>query len=151
MLSTNDNAPDFNLAGSDGKQHTLKDYSGKYLVIYFYPRDDTPGCTIEAKGFTKDLDDLKKLGAEIVGVSNDSLEAHGKFCSKYGLRHLLLSDTDSSMIKKYDAYGNKGIFGWGTLRKTFIIGKDGKILKIYEKVHPDGHEKEIAEFLKTLN
>jgi thioredoxin-dependent peroxiredoxin len=150
MAEVNEKAPDFKLMGSDGKEYSLKRFSGKYLVLYFYPRDDTPGCTTEAKGFTKDLDDIRKLGAEVVGVSNDDLAAHAKFCSKYGLRHLLLSDKGNEMIKSYGAYGDKGIFGWGTLRKTFIIDKKGKIIKIFEKVKPDGHEKEVAEFLKSL-
>ena len=149
MLKEGDMAPDFQLEGTDGKMHTLKEFRGKYLVLYFYPKDDTPGCTTEAKGFTASLDEIRKRGAEVVGVSKDDLQSHGKFCSKYGLKLLLLSDPTSAMIKSYDAHGDLGIFGMGTLRKTYIIDKDGKIAKIYPKVKPDGHEKEVLEFLSA--
>lgn len=150
MVTLNSKAPDFRLQGSDGKEHTLKEFAGKYLVLYFYPRDDTPGCTIEAKGFTSNKDEISKLNAEVVGVSNDTVESHNKFCSKYGLKVLLLSDPGSDVIKAYEAYGNKGVFGWGTLRKTYIINKKGEIVRIFEKVQPQGHEKEIAAALKEL-
>ncbi len=149
MIALDDKAPDFRLKGSDGKEHTLKEFSGKYLALYFYPKDDTMGCTIEAKGFNSQLEEIKRLGGVIVGVSADDLDSHGRFCSKYGLKFLLLSDTDSSAIKRYDAYGNRGVFGWGTLRKTYIIDKNGRIAKIFPKVNPMGHEKEILEFLRS--
>ncbi len=147
MIEEGSKAPDFKLEGSDGKTHTLKDFKGKTLVLYFYPRDDTTGCTIEAKGFNEMLSEFKKLGAEIVGVSNDDLKSHDKFCNKYRLKFLLLSDPDNKTIKTYDAYGNKGVFGWGTLRKTYIIDKDGRIKKIFGKVHPPGHNKEVISIL----
>ena len=136
MLKEGDAAPDFELDGSDGAKHRLKDYRGKYLVLYFYPKDNTPGCTIEANEFNKKLEEIRKLNAEVIGVSKDDLKSHGKFMDKYGLKFLLLSDTDSKTIKDYGAYGDRGIFGMGTLRNTYIIGKDGKIAKIYEKVKP---------------
>ncbi len=148
MLSLNSKAPDFNLEGSDGRKHTLKEFHGKYLVLYFYPRDDTPGCTIEAKGFSSKIADIRKLGAEVVGVSNDVIESHNKFCSKHDLKLLLLSDTSSSTIKEYDSYGSRGIFGVGTLRNTFLIGKDGKIKEIFEKVNPMGHADQIILAIK---
>ncbi|MDE1768212.1 MAG: peroxiredoxin [Candidatus Micrarchaeota archaeon] len=150
MLDVNSKAPDFSLKGSDGKMHTLNEFAGRYLVLYFYPRDNTSGCTMEAKGFTAQLSQIRKLGADVVGVSNDNFESHCDFVEKHGLKVLLLSDTGNDMIKKYDAYGNKGIFGWGTLRKTYIIDKEGKIIKIFPKVNPIGHEKEVISYLKEI-
>lgn len=149
MLKENDKAPDFSLMGSDGKTHSLGDFKGKYLVLYFYPRDDTPGCTTEAKCFNGGKMMIRSLGGEIVGVSADSLESHDKFISKYGLGFLLLSDPDKKMINKYEAYGDKGIFGMGIIRKTYIIGKDGRILKIFPRVKAQDHDKQVVEFLKT--
>ena len=150
LVDLNSKAPDFNLEGSDGKRHSLKDFSGRYLVMYFYPRDDTPGCTLEAKGFTSKIDEIRKLGADVVGVSNDDIASHTKFCSKYDLKVLLLSDPSNEVIKSYDAYANKGVFGFGTLRKTFIIDKKGNIAKAFEKVNPLGHEKEIIAAIMEL-
>ena len=150
MLSENVNAPDFELEGSDGKKHSLKEFNGKNLVLYFYPKDNTPGCTMEAKNFNKNLNEIRALGAEVVGVSKDDLKSHEKFCGKYSLNFLLLSDPESMMIKSYDAYGDRGIFGMGTLRKTFIIDKNGKIVKIFEKVKPDKHDKEVIEVLTNI-
>ncbi|MDE1851700.1 MAG: peroxiredoxin [Candidatus Micrarchaeota archaeon] len=151
MLDINSDAPDFSLPGSDGKRHTLKEFRGRYLVLYFYPKDDTPGCTIEAKAFTKELGEIRKLDAEVVGVSSDDFESHCRFREKHRLSILLLSDTGSETIKRYDAYGDKGVFGFGTLRKTYIIGKEGRIAKIFGKVQPLGHEKEVIDFLKDAN
>lgn len=144
MVKEGEKAPDFRLMGSDGKEHTLGEFKGKYLVLYFYPRDDTPGCTTEAKEFNAALADFEKKGAKVVGVSKDSLESHGKFKKKYGLEFLLLSDPDSKTIKAYGSYGDRGIFGMGTLRNTFVIGKDGKVAKVFEKVSPKGHGTEVA-------
>jgi thioredoxin-dependent peroxiredoxin len=147
MINVGDNAPDFSLKGIDGKNHKLSDFKGTNVVLYFYPRDDTPGCTIEAKGFNKSFGILKGLNAEVIGISNDPVESHKKFCNKYSLGILLLSDVNNKVIKMYDAYGDKGIFGKGTLRKTYIIDKDGKITKIFGKVRPLGHNKEVIEAL----
>ncbi len=147
-MTLNSKAPDFALDGSDGKKHTLKEFSGGYLVLYFYPRDDTPGCTLEAKGFSSKIAQIRKLGAEVVGVSSDDIASHQKFCSKHDLKVLLLSDTSSSTIKEYDSYGSRGIFGLGTLRNTFLIGKDGKIKEIFEKVNPMGHADQIIMAIK---
>lgn len=149
MIALNSKAPDFDLEGSDGKMHKLSDFLGKYVVLYFYPKDDTPGCTIEACSFRDSNAELKKLGAEVVGISKDGLESHSKFRDKYSLNFLLLSDPDNKVIKAYDAYGDKGIFGWGTLRKTYIIDKKGNVAMIYPKVHPEGHNKEVIDFIKS--
>ncbi len=149
MLSENTKAPDFELEGSDGKKHNLSEFKGKYLVLYFYPKDNTPGCTIEAKKFNEKKDEIEKLGATVVGVSKDDLKSHDKFKSKLDLKFLLLSDPDSEMIKKYGAYGKK-MMGFGTIRSTYIIGKDGVILKAYPKVKPLVHTDEVIEYLKGL-
>ncbi|MEM4099799.1 MAG: peroxiredoxin, partial [Candidatus Micrarchaeaceae archaeon] len=143
-------AIDFELDGSDGRKHSLDEFKGKYLVLYFYPKDNTPGCTIEANEFNKKLDTIRKLGGEVVGISKDDLSSHGKFKDKYGLNFLLLSDPDSKVIKAYGAYGNRGIFGYGTLRNTYIIDGKGQIAKIFEKVSPKGHADEVIEFLESV-
>jgi peroxiredoxin Q/BCP len=143
-------APDFSLKGSDGKTHTLSEFRGKNVVLYFYPKDDTPGCTIEAKGFNKAVETLDKIDTVIVGISKDNLDSHKKFCNKYSLKFLLLSDPDSKVIALYDAYGDKGIFGMGTLRKTYIIDKTGNISKIFGKVRPLGHMKEVVSAIASM-
>ncbi len=149
MVKEGDKAIDFELDGSDGKKHTLGEFSGKYLVLYFYPKDNTPGCTIEANEFNKKVADIRKLGAEVVGISKDDLKSHAKFKDKYDLNFLLLSDPESRIIKAYGAYGNRGIFGYGTLRNTYIIGPSGKIVKIFEKVSPKGHADEVIQFIES--
>jgi len=148
MLAEGSKAPDFNLKGTDGKNYKLSDFKGKVVVLYFYPKDDTSGCTIEANGFNESLEEYRKLGAEIIGVSNDSIESHKKFCDKYSLKFLLLSDPDRKVIKVYDSYGDKGAFGWGTIRNTYVIDKNGNIVKIFRKVHADGHNVEVLSLLK---
>ncbi len=149
-LKEGDKAPDFSLFGADGREHSLSEYKGKYLILYFYPKDNTPGCTIEAKEFTDHAEEIRGLGAEIVGISKDSIDSHQKFASKQKLAIQLLSDPDSKVIKAYGAYGDRGIFGMGTLRQTFIISPEGKIAKIFEKVKPNGHANEVIEALKEL-
>jgi peroxiredoxin Q/BCP len=143
MLSEGSKAPDFTLQGSDGKSHSLSEFKGKNVILYFYPKDDTPGCTIEAKEFNRSIDAIEEKGAVVIGVSKDDIASHDKFKKKYGLEFLLLSDPDSRVIKLYESYGDRGIFGMGTLRRTFIIGKDGKISKIFNKVRPLGHSGEV--------
>jgi peroxiredoxin Q/BCP len=149
MIEEGAQATEFSLQGSDGKAHTLSEFKGKYLVTNFYPKDDTPGCTTEAKCLNGSLIKIRALGAEIVGVSKDGIESHNKFKEKYSLGFLLLSDPTSEMIKSYDSYGNKGIFGFGTIRNTFIIDQAGKIVKIFRKVSPGNHDQEIIEFLQN--
>lgn len=151
MITEGSKAPDFKLVGTDNKMHKLNDFKGKILVLYFYPKDDTPGCTIEANEFNKMKADIENAGAVVVGVSKDDVESHTKFCGKYGLSFLLLSDSSSEVIKAYNSYGDRGVFGMGTLRKTYVIDQRGIIIKIYEKVKPLGHGNEVLSFIKSRN
>jgi len=148
QIGEGDSAPKFNLKGSDGKMHSSDEFKGKYLVVYFYPKDNTPGCTAEACSFRDINDEIRKLGAEVIGISKDSVDSHNKFISKHQLNFLLLSDPDSKVIKEFGAYGNRGVFGFGTLRKTYIIDKTGKIVKIFEKIKPEEHAQKVLEYLK---
>lgn len=151
MLNEWDQAPEFELQGVDGQTHKLSDYVGQRVVLYFYPKDDTSGCTIEAKEFTNNKAEIEKLGATVIGISKDSYESHCEFRDKYGLSVLLLSDPSTETINAYDSWGDKGIFGMGTIRNTFIIDKSGKILKIYKRVQPLGHSKAVLEYLKSVD
>lgn len=138
-------APEFSLEGSDGKLHTLKQYAGKTVVIYFYPKDNTPGCTKEACGFRDNYKELTDSGVTVLGVSKDSIAAHGKFITNYTLPFVLLSDPDCSMMQAYEAFGEKVMCGKktiGTIRSTVIVGPDGIVEKQWAKVakaeqHPD--------------
>ncbi len=144
MLKIDKKAPDFKLQDQDGKIHKLSDYVGKLVLIYFYPKDDTPGCTKEACAIRDNYEDFEKLGVQVFGISKDTPESHKKFEKKYDLPFTLLADTKREVIKKYDAI--KEIFGnIGTKRISYLIGKDGKILKIYPKVDPTTHALEILE------
>ncbi|MDE1871450.1 MAG: peroxiredoxin [Candidatus Micrarchaeota archaeon] len=147
MIKEGSRAPAFALKGADGKTYRLSDFKGRTVVLYFYPKDDTPGCTIEAKGFNESLEGFRRKNAEVIGISKDGTDSHRKFCDKYSLNFLLLSDPESKTIKEYGAYGDKGVFGMGTLRKTYIIGRDGKIIRIFGRVKPLGHEKEVLSAL----
>lgn len=151
MLEPGKRAPAFTLQSADGDKVSLKDYAGKSLVIYFYPRDNTPGCTREAQDFNKALPKLEKLGAAVVGVSKDSVASHCKFRDKYKLRFPLLSDPEGSMIEKYGAWGEKTLYGkksLGILRTTVIVGPDGKVKKVFPKVKVDGHADAVLAALK---
>lgn len=151
-LKEGDKAPDFKAAASNGKIVSLKDFKGERLVLYFYPKDDTPGCTVEACGFRDAYKKIEKAGAVVVGVSPDPLKAHDKFINKYNLPFLLLADEDKEICKAYKVWVKKSMYGreyMGVQRATFIISKSGKIEKIYPKVTPKGHETEILEFLNS--
>jgi peroxiredoxin Q/BCP len=144
-------APDFNLPDQNGNLHKLEDYKGKWLILYFYPKDDTPGCTKEACNFRDASNDYKKLGVSIIGISKDSIKSHQKFAEKHKLNFPLLADEDGSVIKSYGAWGEKSMFGkkyMGILRNTYLINPDGEIQKEYKGVKPEIHNKEI---LKDLN
>lgn len=153
MVKINDKAPDFGLKDKSGKIYSLKDVKGDYKVIYFYPKDDTPGCTIEAQAFTRDLNKFNKIKTVVVGISGGDETMKKKFCEKYNLKVLLLSDPDFSVCKKYGVYGEKSFMGnkfLGIKRTTFVLDKDNKIMKIYEKVKPEGHSEEVLEFLECV-
>jgi len=152
-LNQGDAAPDFTLPDTDGKKVALKDFKGKYVALYFYPKDDTPGCTKEACNLRDHTDELKKNNIEVIGVSPDDSFSHKKFTEKYTLPFTLLCDTDAKISKKYGVYGEKSMYGkkyMGVARSTFIINKEGKIAKVFEKVTPQGHEDEILDALKEI-
>lgn len=143
-------APDFILNDTDGVTHQLSDYVGKWVVLYFYPKDDTPGCTIEACSLRDARDDIAALGAEIIGVSKDDASSHDKFKAKYTLNFTLLSDPDAIAMNAYGAWGKKQFGKEGILRKTFIISPEGQVVKAYGRVTPIGHGNQIVEELKRL-
>ena len=135
-------APDFTLIGSDNKEHKLSDYKGKKVILYFYPKDNTPGCSLEAQDFKKYNEKFLDDNTVILGVSRDSLKAHDKFITKYDLPFILLSDENEEVCKLYNVLKEKNMFGkkvFGIERSTFVIDKDGKIEDIYRKVKVKGH------------
>ncbi len=143
-------APDFTLPASTGKKVKLSDFRGKSVVLYFYPKDDTPGCTKEACSFRDSMPEFDKLDAVVLGVSKDSLRSHEGFIKKYGLNFTLLSDEDTKVNNLYGTWVEKENYGrkyWGTERSTFVVGRDGRIRKIFRKVKVDGHEQEVLEAL----
>src|SRR5687768_8865129 len=145
-------APNFQLPSTEGKDFTLKDYAGKHVILYFYPKDDTPGCTKEACGFRDRIGDIEKAGAAVVGVSTDDLKSHQKFRQKYSLNFPLLSDQTADVSKMFGAWKEKNLYGrraWGVARKTILIGQDGLIRRIYNKVSPEEHAEEIIRDLRT--
>lgn len=143
-------APNFSLKDETGVIHELKDYAGKWLVLYFYPQDDTPGCTVEACSFRDARDDIAALGAEIVGISQDDASSHETFKSKHLLNFTLLTDADRSVMNAYGAWGKKMFGREGVLRKTFIINPEGVVVKVYGRVTPLGHGEQIVAELKRL-
>lgn len=132
-------APLFSLPDSLGKVHQLADYKGRWVVLYFYPKDDTPGCTTEACSLRDARDTLADMGAEIIGISRDEPSSHEKFKAKYSLNFTLLTDADTSIMQAYGAWGKKMYGREGVLRKTFLINPDGQVVKVYGKVTPIGH------------
>jgi thioredoxin-dependent peroxiredoxin len=149
-LAVGDQAPDFTLPSSSGKSVKLSDLRGKNVVLYFYPKDDTPGCTKEACTFRDNLPKFGEVDAVVLGVSKDSLDSHADFIKKYGLNFTLLSDEDLKVNNLYHTWVEKENYGrkyWGTERSTFVIGKDGKINRIFRKVKVDGHELEVLQAL----
>lgn len=152
-LKVGDKAPAFSLKATDGSTVKLSDLKGRKVVLYFYPRDMTPGCTKEACGFRDDYRDLKKRGLEILGVSADSQASHQKFTDAYSLPFPLLSDPDHSTMEKYGAWGEKNMYGkkvTGVIRSTFIIDEEGKIAHIFRKVKTDTHSQDVAAILDKL-
>jgi len=153
MLKENDTAPEFSLQDQDGKYTRLMDFIGQPLVLYFYPKDDTPGCTTEACNFRDDYSEFVENGIQIVGISPDSVKSHQKFQSKYELPFNLLSDPDHKVAEQYGAWGIKKMYGReyeGILRTTFLIDKKGKIAKVFEGVKPADHSKEVIKEVAKL-
>ena len=153
MLKAGDKAPDFRLKADDGKEVSLSGLRGKAVVLYFYPRAMTPGCTIEANEFSEAKAKFEKAGAVILGCSGDSVEAQAKFHSKYKLKFPLLSDPQFDAIEAYGARRMKSFLGksfLGIVRSTFLIGPDGRIAKIWDKVKAKGHAAEVLEAAKKL-
>ena len=150
---TGKQAPAFTLSDQDGKEHALKDYAGKWVLLYFYPKDDTPGCTIEACSFRDQFKDFKKIGAVVLGVSTDSVASHKKFATAYELPFTLLADPHKEVVGEYGVFGEKKFMGrsyMGTSRTSFLIAPDGKIAKVYEKVKPERHAAEVIADLMAL-
>ena len=153
LLKAGDKAPAFSLQNQDGKTRTLGDYAGKWLVLYVYPKDDTPGCTIEGQGFTATKTQFDTIGVNVVGLSADDVESHKNFCKKYNLTVELLSDPNAKLLTALGVgqTEHKGAMYWN--RTTFLIDPSGKIRKVYEKVVPQGHEelllKDIQEIKRT--
>lgn len=147
------NATDFRLPDQDGTIHTLSQYKGTWVILYFYPKDDTLGCTKEACNFRDTREEFTALGVVILGVSKDSVASHKKFSQKYHLNFSLLSDESLTTMKAYHAWGKKKFLGReysGTLRMTYLINPEGNIVKTYEKVNPLEHAKEMLSDLKAL-
>lgn len=144
-------APDFTLLDQDGKNHSLSDYKGKWVLLYFYPKDDTPGCIKEACAIRDHYDGFKKIKAVILGVSVDSTKSHGKFRDKYNLPFILLSDEKKEVVNMYGVWAKKKFMGreyMGTLRNSYLIDPKGMVAKIYEKVTPAIHAEEVLRDIK---
>jgi len=150
-VNVGDVAPDFDLAADGGGRVKLSDFAGKAVVLYFYPKDDTPGCTKEAQGFTESAADFAAAGAVVIGLSKDSVAAHNKFKAKYSLDLILASDPEATVIGAYGSWVEKSLYGrnyMGIDRSTFLIGRDGKLARIWRKVKVPGH---VAEVLAAVN
>jgi len=148
MITEGNTVPNFELLDSERKMVKSTNFKGKKHVIYFYPRDFTPGCTIEADEFSKDYNKFKKVGIEIIGISKDDVESHKKFCEKMKIPYPLLSDIDTKVAKKFGIWGKKKMMGreyMGVIRSTFLVNEKGKIFKAFLKVKPAGHSKEVLE------
>ena len=154
MQSVGDKAPQFALNDMDGNKVKLSDFKGKKIVLYFYPKDLTPGCTVEACAFRDDIGAFKKLGAAVLGVSADSEKTHQKFTTKHSLNFPLLADINHEVSEAYGAWQEKSMYGrkyWGIARITYIIDEKGKIAKAYEKVKVTNHSEEVIEALKAMS
>jgi len=146
-------APAFSLKATDGKTVKLSDFKGKTVVLYFYPKDDTPGCTKEACAFRDRLSEIHALGAVVLGVSADDVAKHVAFTEKYSLNFPLLADIDHAVCEKYGAWREKNMYGkvsMGIQRSTYIIGPDGKVARLWKKVSVDGHDEQVIEALREI-
>ena len=152
-LKINSTAPNFTSPSTSKKNYSLKDSLGNYVVLYFYPKDNTPGCTTETIDFNKLLSNFKKLNCEVYGISKDNLQSHDKFKNKYKIKFDLLADEELKLLKKYKVWGKKKFMGrefMGTIRSTYLIDKKGKILKTWDNVKVKDHAKEVLETLKSI-
>jgi peroxiredoxin Q/BCP len=150
MVQVGKKAPAFTLPNADGKKISLKDYAGKHVVLYFYPRDNTPGCTLEAQDFQRNLPEFKKRKAVVLGVSPDGEASHCKFRDKFDLSFDLLSDPEHTVLEKYGAWGEKTLYGkksLGVIRSTVIIDPSGNVQKVFPKVRVNGHVEAVLEAL----
>ncbi len=153
MIKEKNLAPAFKLPSTNKKEFSLKDSLGNFVVLYFYPKDDTPGCTIETNDFNKLLPKFKKLNCEIFGISKDNLKSHDKFRDKYKIKFDLLADEEIKVLKKYKVWAKKKFMGrefMGIVRTTFLIDKKGKIIKIWNNVKVKDHAKEVLETLQNI-
>ena len=154
MLKINSKAPAFTSQSTSKKNYSLKDSIGKFIVLYFYPKDNTPGCTTETNDFNKLMKNFSELNCEVYGVSKDSLESHHKFKDKYNIKFNLLADEDLKLLKKYKVWGKKKFMGrefMGTIRSTYLIDKKGVIIKAWENVKVKDHAQEVLETLKSIS
>lgn len=150
MLTIGSLAPDFSLKDKDGNVHKLSDFRGKKVVVYFYPKDNTPGCTRQAGAFRDAYQDFRNQSIEVIGISKDSEASHQKFIEKYNLPFLLLSDPDLEAIKGFGVWQEKMNYGkktMGVVRSTFVIDEEGKIIKIFPKAKPDSNAQDVLDFL----
>lgn len=146
-------APDFCLLDQNGKEVCLKDFRGSWLVLYFYPKDDTPGCTIEARSFSEANPSFEKIGAKVVGISADDCSSHKKFSTKYDLTITLLSDPDKTVLKTYGVWAKKRMMGhefMGIIRTTYLIDPEGRIAYVWKNVKPKDHAQEVKQKLAEL-
>ncbi|MBQ9902586.1 MAG: thioredoxin-dependent thiol peroxidase [Clostridia bacterium] len=154
MLETGTKAPDFTLTDKDGNERSLSEFRGKKVVLYFYSKDNTAGCTRQAQAFAALYDEFKAIGAEVIGISRDSAASHAKFAEKHALPFLLLSDPERQAIEAYGVWQEKKLYGkisMGVVRSTFILDENGVILKIMKKVKPDSNAADALAFLNSLS
>ena len=154
MLKINTKAPTLNLSSTSGNSYSLKDSTGKYVILYFYPKDDTPGCTIETNDFNKLLTKFKKLNCDVFGISKDDIKSHNKFKKKYKIKFDLLADDEIKIVKSYKVWTKKKFMGrefMGVIRGTFLIDPKGKIVKIWSNVKVKDHAKELLDTLKNIH
>lgn len=150
-LNPGDKAPDFSMPTDGAQTVTLSDFKGKSVVLYFYPKDDTPGCTKEAIGFSEKIDEFEAAGAVVIGVSKDTAAKHGKFRTKHDLKVILASDAEGDVCERYGVWKEKSMYGrtyWGIERTSFLIGPDGRIVKVWPKVKVAGHAEEVLDAVR---